>query len=58
MTAELAKTTYQKKPPRSVDAELKHAIRHFDRAVEVADDEVQLFKIRRQLHLFLKEISP
>lgn len=53
-----AKTTAQQKPPRSVDTELKHAIRHFDRAVECADDEVQLFKIRRQLHRFLKDISP
>ena len=51
-------TTYQKKPPRSVDTELEHATRHFDRAVECADDEVQLFKIRRRLHQFLKEISP
>jgi len=51
-------TTYQKKPPRSVDSELEHATRHFDRAVECADDEVQLFKIRRRLHQFLKEISP
>lgn len=53
-----AKTTAQKKPARSVDSELEHAIRHFDRAVECADDEVQLFKIRLTLTQFLKEISP
>ncbi|MEP3637287.1 MAG: hypothetical protein ABJN14_08515 [Paracoccaceae bacterium] len=53
----IPKTSYQKRPPRSVDSELEHAVRHFDRAVECADDEVQLFKIRRQLYIFLKEIS-
>ncbi|MEO0566704.1 MAG: hypothetical protein AAF066_03160 [Pseudomonadota bacterium] len=44
--------------PKTVDGQLAKAMDYLDRAVELADDEVQLFKIRRALAIFQKDISP
>jgi len=46
------------KKPKTLDQELDRAVKHFDTAVELATDEVQLFKIRSTFFRLLKEVSP
>ena len=43
--------------PKTVDDQLEKGVRYLDRAVELATDDVQMFKIRKTLQSFIRDIS-